>query len=140
MRPTVSEQLAGLRRMLAEVVAPEVADAYAADVLDDALATLDLLAERWADVPSFLRWDIEATARVLELVGVAAPPPPDDVLDLGALDTSAEEVRSLLVQAMPAVLDDPLARDAAVRLFRERAERYPLAGRPRGGFAAHSAR
>jgi hypothetical protein len=140
MRPTVSEQLAGLRRMLAEVVAPEVADAYAADVLDGALATLDLLADAWADVPRFLRWDIEATARVLELVGVAVPPPPDDVLDLGALDARAEEVRDLLVQAMPAVVDDPRARDAAVRLFRERAERYPLAGRPRGGFAAQSAR
>lgn len=140
MRPTVSEQLAGLRRMLAEVVAPEVADAYAADVLDDALTTLDLLAEAWAHVPSFLRWDIEATARVLELVGVAAPPPPDDVLDVVALDARAEEVRGLLVEAMPAVLDDPRARDSAIRLFRERAERYPLAGRPRGGFAAHSAR
>ena len=33
MRPTVSEQLDAIRRALADVVAPEVTDAYAADVL-----------------------------------------------------------------------------------------------------------
>jgi hypothetical protein len=140
MRPTVSEQLAGLRRVLADVVAPEITDAYAADVLDGALATLDALAAGWTDVPAFLRWYSEATGRVLALVGVEAPPPPDDPLDVAALHDHEREVRALLLQAMPAVLDDPPARDAAVHLFRERAERFPIVARPPGGFAAHTTR
>ena len=55
MRPTVSEQLDAIRRALVDVVAPEVTDAYAADVLAGVLATLETLADTWADVPSFLR-------------------------------------------------------------------------------------
>ncbi len=140
MRPTVSEQLAGLRHVLADVVAPEVGDGYAADVLAGALATLQLLADGWMEVPSFLRWDIQETARVLRIVGGSVPPLPDDLLDIAALEERARSVRELLVQSMPAVLEHPQARDAAVRLFRDRAERYPLAARGRGGSAAHPTR
>jgi len=140
MRPTVPEQLAGLRQVLEQVVAPHVTEAYPADVLDGALAALDVLADAWNAVPAFLRWDSAATAEVLALAGVAAPPPPADVLDLDALESHQREVRGLLEAAMPTVMDDEDARRAAVALFRERAERYPLAARPRGGFAAHPAR
>jgi hypothetical protein len=140
MRPTVSEQLVGLRRVLADVVAPEVTDAYAADVLDGALSTLQLLADGWAHVPSFLGWDIEATGRVLELVGVPVPSPRDDPLDIAALQERDRHLRELLVRSMPLVLEHPEAREAAVRLFRDRAERYPIAAQRRGGPAAHPTR
>jgi hypothetical protein len=140
MRPTVSEQLDAVRRALADVVAPEVTDAYAADVLTGALATLETLADRWVDVPSFLRWDSEATSEVLRLVGVDAPPRHDDLLDIAALHAHDREVRALLVAAMPAVLEHDGARTAVVQLFRDRAARYPSAARPGGGPPAHAPR
>ncbi len=140
MRPDVSEQLLGIREILGRVIVPLVDDPYPADVLDGALATLELIAEVVSTVPAFLRWDSEATAGVLDLVGVTAPPPPDDLLEPGALEAHHREVRQLLEASMPAVLADDAARAAAVALVRERAERYPLATRPRGGFAAHPAR
>jgi hypothetical protein len=65
---------------------------------------------------------------------------PDDLLDLAALADHHEELRGLLEAAMPTVLAHDGARAAAVQLFRDRAERYPLAMRPRGGSAAHAAR
>jgi hypothetical protein len=140
MRPTVSEQLDAVRRALADVVAPEVTDAYAADVLAGALATLETLADTWADVPSFLRWDSEATSEVLQLVGVDSPPMPDDTLDVVALHEHDREVRALLVTAMPAVLEHDEARAAVAQLFRDRAARYPSAARPGGGPSAHAPR
>jgi hypothetical protein len=140
MRPTVSEQLDAVRNALAEVVAPEISDAYAADVLAGALAILETLADRWVDVPRFLRWDCEATAEVLRLVDVDVPPGPADLLDVVALHAHDRDLRGLLVTAMPAVLARDDARAAVVQLFRDRAERYPSAARPGGGSAAHAAR
>lgn len=133
MRPTVSEQLSGLRRLLSEVVQPEVSDPYAADVLAGALTTLDLLADAWARVPSFLRWDIVSTGEVLDLVGVARPALPDDLLDLEALHECHRRTRELLVEAMPQVLERPEAGTAVVQLFRDRVARYPIVPRPLGG-------
>lgn len=140
MRPTVSEQLDAVRRALADVVAPEVTDAYASDVLAGALATLERLADGWADVPSFLRWDSEATSEVLRMVGVDAPPMPDDLLDIEALHAHDRDLRALLVGAMPAVLEHDDARAAVAQLFRDRAARYPSAARPGGGPPAHAPR
>jgi hypothetical protein len=140
MRPDVTEQLRGLRQVLAEVVAPEVTDPYPADVLAGALATLDLLADAWAEVPRFLCWDSAATAHVLRLAGLRTVAMPDDLLDLAALQAHHQEVRGLLEAAMPTVLEHDAARAAVVQLFRDRADRYPLAARPQGGFAAHAAR
>jgi hypothetical protein len=145
MRPTVTEQLSGLGRLLAEVVAPEVDDPYAADVLAGAITTLELLAEGWLRVPSFLRWDVEATRRVLQLVQIEGPPDPDDPLDLAALHDCDRRVRELLTKAMPEVMASPEARSAVVALFRARSDRFPIAAstphaRPLGGPVADPAR
>ncbi len=140
MRPTVSEQLEAVRRALADVVAPEVTDAYAADVLAGALSTLERIADTWAEVPSFLRWDAEATTAVLQLVDVDVPPAPVNPLDVDALHAHDRDVRAVLVSAMPAVLARDDARAAVVQLFRDRAARYPSAAHPGGGSAAHAAR
>lgn len=140
MRPTVSEQLDGIRQVLAEVVAPEVRDPYPAAVLAGALATLELLAGAWADVPAFLRWDADATAGVLALVDVSVPSPPTDLLDLAALQAHHREVRGVLEQSMPTVVAHADARRAVVQLFRERAARFPMHARPPGEPGAHPAR
>ena len=140
MRPDVTEQLDGLREILERVVVPLVADPYPADVLDGVLATLELLVDAAPLVPTFLRWDSEGTVEVLRLAGVTAPAPPDDLLEPGALDAHHREVRRLLEDSMPLVLAHDDARAAAIAHIRERAARYPLATRPRGGFVAHPAR
>src|SRR5262245_4646548 len=76
MRPTVTEQLDSLRHVLAEIVAPEVASPYAAEILGGVIAALGALKQSWSAVPDFLLWDIQATAAVLR----AARPLLDEAL------------------------------------------------------------
>src|SRR4051812_49287406 len=91
MRPTVSEQLSGMRRVLQDVVAPELEGGYPLDILDGVMSTLDALAASWMDVPAFLRWDAERMVALLE--GPELPAPPGDVLDMGALEAWHAQLR-----------------------------------------------
>ena len=59
MRPNVSEQLSGMRRVLGDVIAPDLEGGYPRDILDGVMSTLDALAASWLEVPAFLRWDAE---------------------------------------------------------------------------------
>jgi hypothetical protein len=140
MRPDPTEQLRGIRRVLAETVAPQVHDDYAADVLAGLLTTIDLLADAWREIPGFLRWDIEATSEVLVSAGREAPARPADPCDPGALEAHHRDVRDALEAAMPAIVDDDRAAAKMIQLFRDRADRYPFAPRRQGGSPAHSAR
>ena len=126
MRPTVTEQLDGIRRVLAEIVAPQVTEPYPGDVLAGVLAALDTLS-RWAEVPSFMRWDAEQASSVLAMIGEPGAAPPEDPLDLDALDRHHRARRSALEAAMPAIIADDAARVALVGYFRERRSRFPLA-------------
>jgi hypothetical protein len=146
MRPTITEQLDGIRRVLAEVVAPHVADPYPADVLNGVLAALDTLS-RWAEVPMFVRWDAEEASTILAMIGIVVGEPPEDQLDLDALDAHHRVQRGALEAAMPAIIADAAARSAMVGYFRERRARFPLAStsigravREEGGSVAHTAR
>src|SRR3984957_11571828 len=67
VRPDVSEQLDGIRRILGQVIAPHVTDPYAASILRGLLDALGGLAAGWSLVPSFLRWDPDETAGVLNV-------------------------------------------------------------------------
>jgi hypothetical protein len=132
MRPTFTEQLDGVRRILVEVVAPEVTAAYPADVLAGAIATLETLAGAYDEVPRFLRWDADATAAVLATAGIDVDDVPDE-----SLDERQRRLREQLEQAVPTILDHPDGRAAMIELFRERADRYPFA---MGGPRAHAPR
>ena len=132
MRPTVAEQLAGIRSVLAQVVAPQVEDPYAADVLAGALATLGLLAGAVPELVPFLRWDTAASTAVLALIDVPTPSPPADPLDVGALTAHHEAVRALLEASVPRIRDDPAADRAFIQLVHDRSARYPFATRSRG--------
>src|SRR5687767_9576367 len=66
MRPTVSAQLAGLRRIIADVAVPEVDAPYPADMLRGVLANLEMRERSWTQVAPFLAWDNEGTERLLE--------------------------------------------------------------------------
>jgi len=140
MRPSVEEQLAGIRSILTDVVVPLVEDPYAADVLAGALAALEVLAEAGPDVVPFLRWDIAESLSVLAMVGVDAPPGPTGPLDLGALADHHEEVRALLEASVPTIRGDVDADRAFGELMRQRCARYPFVARYRGGTGAHAAR
>jgi hypothetical protein len=135
MRPTVSEQLEGLRRILDDVVAPAVDGLYPADVLGGVLASLDAIAAGWAEVPSFLVWDAyeslellraaandaDTLARVRALDAAA----PSDALDLHAVEEHHARVRATLAAAAPSIAIGPLADRLAAHL-RARVDRYPI--------------
>lgn len=145
MRPSVTEQLNGLRRILDEVVAPELQDPYPADILAGVCATLETLAEGWARVPAFLLWDVAATSALLadlrQTAGPALEPelttdiarlldsPQPDASDVLALEAHHGQVRAALERAVPVIADRAELRELYTRLaalMRERSRRYPL--------------
>jgi len=143
MHPTVTEQLDGLRRILAEAVAPEVTAPYPAEILGSVIGALNALQANRHTFPAFLRWATETTAGVLEtakpLLGVALAAEIDaakaggDPTDLAALETRQVLARRLLAQAMPAIrAERGTAYAKMIALFRERTERFPfsMAARP----------
>jgi hypothetical protein len=144
VRPDVSEQLDGVRRILEEVVAPELADPYPIDILAGVCATLETLSSGWRAVPGFLQWDAEMSVALLgqlivagvelddeldtELREVVFADPPD-AADLGALEGRHRRVRQVLADAIPAIMEHDELRELRTYLaahLRERAERYPL--------------
>ena len=79
MRPTVDEQLRGMRRILVEVVQPHVVDDYAREQLGHVTAALGPLADGWdAVVPGLLRENarLETLLRTVlpDLEGLAVDP------------------------------------------------------------------
>jgi len=145
MHPTVTEQLDGLRRILAETIAPEITSPYPAEILGGVIGALDALQSNWHRIPAFLIWDIETTAGVLDaatpkldvdlVAEIAAAKTGIDLTDLAALESQQVRMRELLVKAMPAIIADPDKTEAYPRmiaLFRERTDHFPfsMAARP----------
>jgi hypothetical protein len=144
VRPDVSEQLDGLRRILEEAVAPELQDPYPIDILAGVCATLETLSSGWRVVPAFLQWDAEMSAALLRQVftsGVDLPDvlddelraivfvEPPDAADLAALEARHLRVRQALANAIPLVMEHDELRELRTYLaahLRERSERYPL--------------
>jgi hypothetical protein len=145
VRPSVSEQLDGLRRILQEVVAPELTDPYPADILAGVCATLETLAAGWSEVPAFLRWDAEAASQILsEVLSADAPKldeslavqvrealasPLPDPADFTALQAHHRQIRAALELTIPVISEREELRETRTRLvelFRERVDRYPL--------------
>ena len=145
MRPDVTEQLSGLRRILLDVVAPELKDPYPQDILAGVCATLETLAGGWDQVAAFLRWDGEQCAGLLEellrcgagdlpaslleeLAAVDATPPPDPA-DISALTALQLRAREALAHATSVIERRPECAEVLAHLvayLRERAVRYPL--------------
>jgi hypothetical protein len=143
MHPTIIEQLDGLRRILADTVAPEVTAPYPAEILGGVIGALNALQANLHAVPDFLRWDIETTLDVLDtakpLLRAALAAEVDrakdgtGLYDLAVLEAKQVLLRGLLVEAMPAILAERGAAYAKMMaLFRERADRFPfsMAARP----------
>jgi hypothetical protein len=137
VRPTVGEQLAGVARILAEVIAPMVQDPYPADVLGGLIATVHALAAAWTEVPGYLAWDAGEMAALLSALGnrldadrrrtLAALAQDDggDPFDIRALEDRHRALQALLADALAAGLPAGDAARVAAHL-RERAARYPV--------------
>jgi hypothetical protein len=129
VRPSVTEQLEGLRRILEEVVAPELKDPYPRDILAGVCATLESLAAGWQQVPAFLDWDARASAALVAQVDETFAAPPADPLDIGQLEARHRQTRAALEKAIPTMAErDDLGelRTQVAAHFRERGERYPI--------------
>ena len=142
MRPTITEQLAGIRRILADVVAPEVHGAYPLDMLRGIEANLAMLERSWTQVAPFLAWDNAETARVLEAaqpvvddqlgarIGAVIADAEPDPLDVVALESRNTRLREVLADAVPVLAAGGASTaDAYAQVchhLRQRIDRFPL--------------
>ncbi len=104
MRPTVTEQLRGLRVILEGVVAPEVTAPYPRDMLATVVTTLAQLEQRWTHTLVIMR---DECAEIDRLVGDALP-----YVD----DALAARIRSTLDELVP----DSLDHDAVLGRYERR--------------------
>lgn len=112
MRPTVSEQLHGLRGVLQTAIAPEVTAPYPTDLLATVVGALERLEVEWATVLRAMRDECAAldplladararvagaTASRIDAAGREAPP---DWLDPDAARAHYETRRALLADVV----------------------------------------
>jgi hypothetical protein len=130
VRPTLTEFAANMRRILEDVVAPEVSAPYPAHMLRGVIANLEVIEKSWDSVLPFFEWDNAAMRTLLEQAGQQLPEPaaaggrPFD--DAYALNT---ELRALLARAIPKLEEGSPLRAAVGAHLAERARRYPLTWR-----------
>ncbi len=140
MRPGMTDQLSGIRRILEEIIAPELREGYPSQVLRGVVKNLGMLEGAWVRILPFLEWDTPATASLLE---EAAPHVDADLrqritnalardLAAGSLEELEErntELRGLLADAVHqlAQQEDAAAVRGHIRdHFVERTRRYPF--------------
>jgi hypothetical protein len=142
VRPTIGETLRGIRRILAEVVAPEVRAPYPAETLHAILTDLEVIERSWDRVLAFLHWDNAAMAALLGAIEPLVDPQlaahvramsaagPVDGLAFDAVNARNEEMRALLAAAIPQLAvggERTAAAYARVRAYlREHMDRYPM--------------
>jgi hypothetical protein len=138
VRPSISDQLRGSSRILAEVVAPGTTSPYAAEVLRGVIKNLQMLESAWPSVLPFILWDNAGTRTLLgEARGVvdldllSAPEPHgEEIADFVAMEKLNLALREDLVRIVRALDPDQpqharLEAKIAAHL-RERVARYPL--------------
>jgi hypothetical protein len=130
MRPTIDEQLHALRRILTDVVAPEVTAKYPSDILQSVIANLGELEANWSRWVAYLAWDNEHLAGVLMQVrpkvsaavsaqiGDALAGAPDDPYDYGAVCVHNEALRAAVTAVIRDARSDASLADDATRIHR----------------------
>ena len=138
MKPTVEEQLQGTCRILQTVVAPCVLDPFARTILDGLVANLRMLTEALPAVTGYLRYDNQATVRLLATLHDSVPgdlaarltqalsESEPDAADSAALDERNRHLRELLAQAVCSERLSPDQHRAIVQHMTERASRVPM--------------
>jgi hypothetical protein len=120
MRPTPREELEGIRRILADVVAPAVTGEYPATVLQQVLLAMDRLAATWERAAPLLIAESDSIRELLGRLGSLLPgvaPPADLRNEPAATDFAGVEAenRSLrgALDAVIRALDSGTVADAA---------------------------
>ena len=135
MRPTVTEQLEGMCRILETAVAPALANDYTLETLRSLVANVRMLGRAWHKLLPFLHWDngvmVELLSTARDTVDMALRARIDDALaaapaardDGVAAEARNDQLRALLGEC----LDGPptLLTHITAHLS-ERARRYPL--------------
>ena len=96
MRPTLSEQITGARRVLVELAAPEVTDSYMQEQITFAAAALEHAAARWPHVLPDLVTDIRALEEVLGVEPRVLEEAVPGVADYAAADEYHRDLRTRL--------------------------------------------
>jgi hypothetical protein len=139
VRPSVTEVLENMHRILEDIVAPELTEAYPAHMLRGVLTNLHRLSESWDRVLPFLEWDNEASrlllleaaplldgdlaTRIAECAGRqqdSAGSRPSE-----SLEQRNVELRALLAEAIPRLAGNEPIAEACRAYLLERATRYP---------------
>jgi hypothetical protein len=124
MRPTIDEQLHALRRILSDVVAPEVVAKYPSDILQGVIANLAELETNWSRWVGYLAWDNaqmallldatrpKASATVATQIADAFVLAPQDPYDYAAMCAHNEALRAAVASVIrDARTDGALAGD-----------------------------
>ena len=135
MRPTVTEQLEGMCRILETAVAPALANDYTLETLRSLVANVRMLGRAWHQLLPFLHWDNGVMAELLASATHSATPALRariaDALAAAPADASAgqaaearnEQLRALLAECL---LSPPALVEAIASHLAERSRRYPL--------------
>ena len=135
MRPTVTEQLEGMCRILETAVAPALANDYTLETLRSLVANVRMLGRAWHQLLPFLHWDNGVMAELLATASDSAAPElraristalaaaPVDAADGLAAETRNEQVRALLTECLES---SPALTKAIASHLAERSRRYPL--------------
>ncbi len=111
MRPTLSEQIEGARRVLVELVAPQVGDPYAQEQVTYAAAALEHAAARWPQVLPDLVADLRALEEVLGVEPAVLDEAVPGVPDLAAAEEYHRGLRARLTdEIMAATEPSPAVR------------------------------
>ena len=135
MRPTVTEQLEGICRILEHSVAPALANDYTLETLRSLVANVRMLGRAWHKLLPFLHWDngvmVELLSTARDSVDTALRARIDDALaaapaacdDGVAAEARNDQLRALLTECLdgPPTLMTRIASHLA-----ERSQRYPL--------------
>ena len=105
MRPTLSEQIEGARRVLMELAAPEVSDSFAREQITHAAAALEHVAARWPQVLPDLVVDIRALEELLGVEPAALDEAVPGVPDLVAAEEYHWGLRARLTEEIKAAAE-----------------------------------
>lgn len=140
MRPGMTDQLSGIRRILDEIIAPELREGYPSQVLRGVVKNLAMLEGAWVRILPFLEWDTTGTAGLLtdaarhvdaglaQRIGAAVVRelPSTSMEDLELRNV---ELRGLLAEAISQLAGDEQALEVRQRIkdhLLERTRRYPF--------------
>ena len=141
MRPGVSDQLRGIRRILEDVIAPELRTGYPSQTLRGVVKNLAMLERAWSRVHPFLVWDTGETAKLLTeavefvdeglstRISRALSQEIADHLSMEQLEERNALLRELLGEAIAGLADRPHTEELLSRIkdhFVERMDRYPF--------------